>query len=174
MRRPVAILAVTVLPAVLLPMGGAAAETSKSFVVSAQIANGCIVSTDGAAGLGRIDFGTASGVAQGTIDASLALGGSAGISIECTPGLTVNLTANAGAHADNGNRRMGPATGGATPIPYQLFVDGSSTPWGAQAIPVPFQVGTGPRTLPIRGSATLTRPMAAGSYSDTVQVTLTW
>lgn len=168
--RPLAVL----LAIALMPATEVAAETSKSFVVSADIANGCVISTDGSAGLGRIDFGTVSGVAQGTVNASLLLGAAAGISIECTPGLTVSMTANAGAHSSNGNRRLGPASGGATPIPYQLFVDGSSTPWGAQAITVPFVVGTGRRTLPITGTATLTRPMAAGSYSDTVQVTLSW
>lgn len=151
----------------------ALAETTKSFQVSADIVKGCIVAVNAAGQWGKIDFGTVSGVAQGTVDADLLSGAVGGIQIDCTPNTTASITVDNGDHAASGMRQLGLGTNGPT-IPYQLFADGSSTPWTTQSIALSFSAGTSRRILPVRGRATLTRPMAAGAYTDTVRVTLTW
>jgi spore coat protein U-like protein len=150
------------------------AETGKSFQVSADIVKGCLVTVDGAGQWGRIDFGTVSGMAQGTVDADLLSGATSGIQIDCTPNTNASLTADNGDHASNGVRQMGLNGSNSPAIHYQLFADGSSTPWTTQAIPLAFPAGTSHRVLPVLGRATLNRPMAAGTYTDTVRVTLTW
>lgn len=159
--------------ATLVAVPAAHAETTKSFQVSADIAKGCIVAVNAAGQWGKIDFGTVSGVAQGTVDADLLSGAVGGIQIDCTPNTTAYVTVDNGDHAAGGVRRLGL---GATAfaIPYQLYADGSSTPWTSQSIAVSFPVGVSRKVLPVRGRATLTRPMAAGAYTDTVRVTLTW
>ena len=151
----------------------ARAETTKSFQVSADIVKGCIVAVNAAGQWGKVDFGTVSGVASGTVDADLLAGAVSGIQIDCTPSTTAYVTVDNGDHAASGTRRMGQGTNGPT-IPYLLFADGSNTPWTTQSIAVSFPAGTSRKVLPVRGRATLTRPMAAGAYTDTVRVTLTW
>ncbi|TVV72249.1 spore coat U domain-containing protein [Sphingomonas solaris] len=154
--------------------GPAAAVTSQSFQVGATVVQGCVVATSGAGRWGSIDFGTVSGVAQGTMDADLLSGGAGGISIECTPGIAVSMSADAGDHAAGGVRRLATASGPGVPIPYQLFLDGGATAWTTQAVALPFAAGVSKRVVAVRGRATLVRPMAAGVYADTVRVTLSW
>jgi spore coat protein U-like protein len=152
----------------------AAAETTKAFQVSADIVKGCIVSTNGAGQWGRIDLGTVSGVARGTVGADLLSGGVAGLQIDCTPDMTATLTADNGVRGAAGIRALGLNGTSVATIPYQLFADGSATPWTTQSIALSFASGTTRRTLPIRGVATLSGAMAAGVYSDTVRITLSW
>jgi spore coat protein U-like protein len=151
----------------------ACAETSKSFQVSADIAKGCIVATNGVGQWGKIDFGTVSGVAQGTVDADLLSGAASGIQIDCTPNTTAYVTVDNGDHAANGVRQLAIGANGPQ-IPYVLFANGGNTPWTTQSVALSFPIGTSRRVLPVRGRATLTRPMTAGAYTDTVRVTLTW
>lgn len=149
-------------------------ETQRSFQVTATIEKGCIISTDGSAQLGRIDFGTVAGTARGSTDTALMSGAGAGIAIECTPGTNVSLTADAGQHGSNGMRQMGLNGGSASLVAYQLYADGSSTPWTNQVVPLSFAEGATARSLPVIGRAALTGSMAAGRYSDTVVVTVRW
>lgn len=151
----------------------ARAETTKNFQISADITRGCIVAVNAAGQWGRIDFGTVSGVAQGTVDADLVSGAVSGIQIDCTPNTTANVTVDNGDHAANGTRQLALGANGPA-VPYQLFANGSNTPWTTQPVALSFPVGTSRRILPVRGRATLTRPMTAGAYTDTVRVTLTW
>ncbi|WP_156680822.1 Csu type fimbrial protein [Sphingomonas profundi] len=160
--------------AVLLAGAPAAAETSQSFQVSARIASGCVIATAAGGQWGTIDFGTVSGVAQGNVEANLASSAAAGISIECTPGITASLSADTGGNAANGVRRLATTGTGGTPIPYQLLLDNGATVWTTQSVPLAFTPGATKRVLPIRGRALLARPMAAGAYADTVRVTLSW
>lgn len=172
MKRPVSsgVLALASLALMSVP---ARAETTKSFQVSADIVKGCIVAANGAGQWGKIDFGTVSGVAQGTVDADLLSGAASGIQIDCTPNTTASVTVDNGDHAANGSRQLALGANGPQ-IPYQLFANGSNTPWTTQPVALSFPVGVSRRVLPIRGRATLTRPMVAGAYTDTVRVTLTW
>jgi spore coat protein U-like protein len=150
------------------------AETSRSFQVTAAIVKGCVVATDASAQLGRIDFGTVPGTARGPTDATLLSGSTSGIAIECTPDTDVTITADLGEHASGGVRRLGLNGGNQDVVAYQLYADGSTTAWTTQALSLRFASGATSRTMPIVGRAQLTGAMAAGSYSDTVRVTVAW
>ncbi|MEH3035885.1 MAG: spore coat U domain-containing protein [Sphingomonas adhaesiva] len=164
------------LPSCALPLAliaaPAAAETAKPFEVSARILPGCLVATDAGGRWGTIDMGQVAGVPGSIGDATLVSTAGAGLSIECTPGLAVNVTADTGDHPASGERRL-QRGGGTDTIPYRLFADGSATPWAGSALPLSFATG-GTRRLPVRARATLTTPARAGTYTDTVRITLTW
>ena len=158
---------------VLMP-GAALAETSKSFQVAADIVKGCFVSTNGAGQWGQINLGTVSGIARGTVSADLLSTAVAGIQIECTPSMTATVSADTGNHAVGGVRQMGLNGTSSALIPYQLYADGSSTPWTTQSVSLTFVAGATKRVLPVRGTATLSGAMVAGTYTDTVRITLSW
>jgi spore coat protein U-like protein len=150
----------------------ATAETSKSFQVSAVIANGCAVSTSGGGSWGSIDLGTVAGVSTGTVQANLVSSGNAGIQLDCTPGMTVNVTADTGLTPNGSGVRQ--LASGTNTVPYLLYVNGSNTPWTSQAIPLTFATGTSHLALPVTAKATLSGAQKAGAYADTVRVTFTW
>lgn len=149
-----------------------AAETAKPFEVSARILPGCLVATDAGGRWGTIDMGQVSGVPGSIADATLVSSAGAGLSIECTPGLSVNVTADTGDHPAAGERRL-LRGGGTDTIAYRLFADGSATPWTGGPLPLSFATG-GTRLVPVRARATLTTSARAGTYTDTVRITLTW
>ena len=165
------LVAVLVLPWVLV--SPALAEMSKPFPITALVVNGCSVVTDGSGRWGTIDLGTTPGAAGATIQSSLVSAGGAGIAIDCTPGVSAALAADGGDNAVAGGRFLKLAGGTAT-IPYQLYADGSSTPWTTGTVSLPFTPSTGRRLVPVRSVATLSAPTPAGTYTDTVRVTLTW
>lgn len=148
------------------------AATTRLFLVSATIVNGCAV-TQAAGSWGKIDFGTVSGMTTGTMDANLLLSGVSGLSLECTPGVAATLTADSGNNALSGQRRMVQA--GVVPgVPYALFANGSTTPWTTQSIALSFPVGSTRQLVPVKGRATLPGTLRAGKYVDTVRITITW
>lgn len=152
----------------------ASAELSKLFTVSASIANGCSVETGAAGAWGSIELGSLNGATGGAAEAELLLGQRAGLQLNCTPGTTTTVTADLGAHPSGGQRRMAHAGTGQTMIPYLLFANGGSTPWAGEGIPVSFPLGTSRQTLLLRATTVLSQPVAAGSYSDTVRITISW
>ena len=147
------------------------AETVQSFQISARIVAGCVVAADAGGRWGAVDLGSVAGVAGTTASATLLSTAGAGISIECTPGLSAALTADGGDHPAGGARYLQRASGAGT-IRYQLFADNAATPWTNGTVPLAFSGAA--RLVPIRAVATLAAPAAAGVYSDTVRVTLTW
>lgn len=147
------------------------AQTHADFAVSARVVNGCAVSIDGGGALGRIDFGSLPGTASQSVEADLLSSSGAGIAIECTPGATANLSADMGDHAAGGERRLGHGT---NRIAYRLLVGSGATVWGSQSVALSFPVGGGTQRLAVKGRAILTGAHAAGHYTDTVRVTVTW
>lgn len=172
MSRPSRLVAVTLVLGLASADAPAIAATTRTFVVDATIVNGCAV-TQIAGAWGKIDFGTVSSLATGTLDASLLSGGVAGLSIECTPGTSVSLNADNGNNALSGQRRLLQA-GVTTAVPYALYANGSVTPWTTQAIALSFPVGSTKQTLPIKGRVTLPGALRAGKYIDTVRITVAW
>jgi spore coat protein U-like protein len=151
----------------------ASAETSKSFQVSAEVVRGCVLATDADGTLGTIALGQVAGAGGATASATLVSSAGAGLVIECTPGVTASLTADPGSNPATGGVRQLSA-GGAGRVPYQLFLDGASTPWTTQGVPFAFSSGATRRVVPVLARATLTGPTAAGRYTATVRVTLSW
>lgn len=156
-----------------LGAGQAAAETTKPFPVTATVVSGCQVATDGAGRWGTIDLGTTPGTAGATVTATLVSAGGAGIAIACTPGVTAALSADNGDNATAGMRYLKQAGGTAT-IPYRLYADGSATAWTSGTVSLPFGPSTGQRVVPVRATATLSAASPAGTYTDTVRITLSW
>jgi spore coat protein U-like protein len=150
----------------------ATAETLKAFKVSAVIANGCAITSTSGSNWGNIALGTVQGVTTGTVQASLLASGNAGIQMTCTPGMTANLTADTGQNVSSGGVRQ--MANGTARIPYLLYANGSTTPWTTQTVALAFPSGTQSQLFPVVAKATLAGAMAAGAYSDTVQVTVSW
>lgn len=156
--------------AAVLPVA-AAAQTTQSFTVAATIVPGCQVQTIAGGSWGRIDLGTVPGTSTGTVEADLLASGT-GISIECTPGTTATLRADTGLNASGGVRRLA-QTSGSAQLPYRLLLDGGSE-WTTQALTLDFTAAQPVRRLPLKGRAVLPGALAAGRYTDTVRITISW
>jgi len=158
----------------VLSVAPAQAELTKSFQLSATIANGCSVAMTGTGAWGDISLGSVSGVTSGSVSANLLSGGNAGMQISCTPGMSVQVSADNGNQPLGGVRQLVHSTNSTSKVPYQLYANNSATPWTTQTITLSFPAGTSLQSLPVKATATLAAPMRAGDYSDTVHVTLSW
>lgn len=155
----------------LLGAAPATAEVAKPFEVTARVVAGCAVATDAGGRWGTIDLGRVAGAPGAAAEGALLSVAGAGLGIECTPGVSASLTADAGDHPLSGERRLG-RTGGNETIGYRLYVDGAAAGWTGAAVALAFSGGR--RVVPIRAVATLAAPVPAGTYADAVRVTLTW
>jgi len=159
------------------PAVPASIPTTGTFAVNAAIVRGCLVA--GGAGqvaglnFGTLDFGTHSAVRTGT-ETRLAGGGSGGQSlIQCTPGTAVQVTADAGQHANGSQRRLSNNAGAFVPYSLQL----AATPAAVLTpnISAGLTLGAAATALPLQGTVTFPGfGLPAGTYTDTVQVTLSW
>lgn len=168
------VIAILLSGALCLAGAPARAELTKSFQLSAVIANGCSVATTGTGTWGDIDLGSVSSVTSGSTSANLLSGGNTGMQVSCTPGLSVQVSADNGNQPAGGVRQMVNSTSSAAKVPYQLYANNSATPWTTQTITLSFPAGTSLQSLPVKATATLSAPTPAGAYSDTVRVTLSW
>lgn len=155
----------------------AAIPTTTSFAVNAAIVAGCMVSGNAAqvtgVAFGQVDFGTHSAVTPSVLWVMAGAGSGGQASIQCTPGTTVQVTVNSGLHALGAQRRMASGAGGY--IPYALDLMAGLTLPLAPNVPASLALGATATPLPVR--ATVVMPgsgLAAGLYTDTVQVTLSW
>jgi spore coat protein U-like protein len=169
MRGALASVAITISAAIVPAV--VQAQTRADFGVSARIVNGCAVALDAGGVVGRIDFGTLPGTASQSVEADLLSGGGTGIAIECTPGATASVSADMGDHASGGERRMGSGT---NHIAYRLVLGSGPGEWGTQPVTLSFPAGGSAQRLALKGRAMLTGAHAAGRYSDTVRVTVSW
>lgn len=155
----------------------ASTPTTATMLVSASVVRGCVVSgapqqTAGVS-FGRVDFGTHPAVGAATPVALAGGGMSLQARIECTPDTTAHISVNAGLHAQGTQRRMSNNAG--MFVPYSLALVGAGTAQLAPDTVVDLPIGVTATALPIVGTATLPGiGLAAGIYTDTVQVTLTW
>lgn len=149
------------------PLGAA---TTSTFAVNAQVVAGCLV-TGGATQYGTLNYGTQSALSTAVL--STALGGSS-VSLQCTPGVVLSMSLDAGQNANAGVRNL-KRTGGTQVVPYQLYQDaGLAQGIGiGQNVNVSYADPAAVR-LPVYGKLQLPGTVPAGTYSDVVQVTLTW
>lgn len=155
------------------------AETSAEFDVSATIAAGCLIDGLGSSGnagaLGTLNFGQASALSTATRNASFVAAQT--LRLRCTPGVNMTMAIDAGSHAASGSRNLQLGTNSALRLAYSLCADAAcSQPLaigGSRVIAV-----TGANSndvkLPIYGRLTLPGQANAGTYTDTLIVTLTW
>ncbi|UOK40763.1 spore coat U domain-containing protein [Pseudomonas palleroniana] len=144
------------------------AVTSQSFQVSATITPGCLV-VGGGTNYGSLAFGTYSALATST--ASVALTG--GLTLQCTPGVALNMSVDGGLYNASGRRMQ--LNSGTAQVAYQLFRDAAfSQSLGiSQSVSVTYSNANN-ITLPIYGRVQLPGNQPGGTYSDTLQVQLSW
>ena len=144
------------------------AVTSQTFQVSATITPGCLVASGGT-NYGSLAFGSYSALATST--QSVALSNS--VTLQCTPGVALSMTVDGGLY-NSGGRRM-QLNSGTAKVAYQLFSNAalSQSIGISQSVSVAYSNANN-ITLPIYGRVQLPGNTPGGTYSDTLQVQLTW
>lgn len=146
------------------------AATTSTFTVTAQIAAGCLV-VGGVTSYGVLNYGSQSALSTGIL--STALGGSM-VTFQCTPGVAMSMSVDGGQNSASGTRNL-KRSSGTQVLAYQLYRDAaySQTLGIGQSVAVSYSDPTAIR-LPVYGRVQLTGTLPAGTYTDVVQVTVTW
>lgn len=169
---------------VLVASGGglfssARGETTADFDVTAQIEPGCLVDSLGAGGdagtIGTLDFGSDSSISTATHSATTTA--SQAIRLRCTPGVSLMMSIDGGAHFASGARHLQRGGDMASRLVYNLCSDAGC------AQPIAVGVANGVTVtaanandvrLPVYGTLTLPGGRMPGVYSDELTVTLSW
>jgi len=146
------------------------AATNSTFQVTAQIVAGCLV-MGGVTNYGVLNYGSQSALSTGILSTSL--GGST-VTFQCTPGVSLSMSLDGGQNSASGTRYL-KRNGGTQVLAYQLYQDaGYSQVLGiGQSLVVSYSDPTAIK-LPVYGRTQLTGKLPAGTYTDVVQVTVTW
>ena len=151
---------------VALPTGANAATVSGSLPVSATVTANCTISTSALA------FGSVNTISGANVD------GAGGLSITCTNGTAWSAGAGlgGGTGASFANRRM---TAGANLLNYNLYTSAArTTVWGDGSGGTGLLAGTGSgavQAVTVYGRVSSGQTsVPAGSYADTVAVTVTY
>ena len=155
-----------------------AGTATTSFTVNATITNGCAFGTSLSSpitNLGIINFGSFASIPT-NVDV-VSTSGAGSVVVTCTPGATVAIAMDYGAHSGSVTQRYMANSGGTATLAYQLYQDAAhSKVWGtgAQAMTVSnFPATT--QTYPVYARLfSFTTSPTAGTYTDTVTVTLTY
>lgn len=147
---------------------------AKPVEVKASIVNGCVVSGTNPQVLGTLNFGTLPGISTAATTASAAFTQSSTITLACTPGTTLSMSLNGGANYANNSRNM-KLTNNTNLVAYRLYSNSTLT----TAIPLDTALtvaytNANNITLPIFGQAQIPSVNRAGTYTDTLTVTLSW
>jgi len=145
-----------------------AAATSQSFQVSATITAGCLV-VGGASNYGSLAFGSQSALSTSTVKVAL----TGGVQLQCTPGVTLNMTVDGGQYNSSGRHMQ--LNSGSARVAYQLYSDAAySQSLGiSQSVAVAYSDANN-ISLPIYGQVQLPGNQPGGTYSDVLQVQLSW
>jgi spore coat protein U-like protein len=145
-----------------------AAVTSQSFQVSATVTAGCLV-VGGVSNYGSLNFGSRSALATSTVQVAL----TGGVQLQCTPGVTLNMTVDGGQYNSSGRHLQ--LTTGSNRVAYSLFRDAAfSQSLGiGQSVAVAYTDANN-ISLPIYGQVLLPGSQPGGTYSDVLQVQLSW
>ncbi|CRM75563.1 spore coat protein U domain-containing protein [Pseudomonas fluorescens] len=144
------------------------AVTSQSFQVSATVTPGCLI-VGGGSNYGALTYGSYSALATSTVTAAL----TGGVTLQCTPGVALSMSVDGGLHSGSGRNLQ--LNSGSARVPYQLFRDAAfSQSLGiSQSVSVSYSDANTIR-LPIYGRVVLPGNQPGGTYSDTLQVQLSW
>lgn len=178
LRLRCVLLVLVMLTAGWLP-AGARAATSASFEVSATVTAGCLVDGLGASGnagrIGTLDFGEDSTFSNAVHTATTTA--TQAIRLRCSPGVTLRMTIDGGAHVGNSTRNLQRGATQTARIPYTLCRDAACTQLigiNVQSTMVITTANTEDVRLPIYGRLTLPGTLPPGTYTDTLTVTLTF
>lgn len=155
---------------------GATATTS--FTVTATLTNGCAFGSSLSSpttNLGTLNFGSFPSVPS-NVDV-VSTSGAGSVVVTCTPGTTVAIGMDYGINGGSVTQRYMANSGGTATLAYQLYQNAARTVvWGtgAQAMTInSFPATT--QTYPVYGRLfSFTTSPTAGTYTDTVTVTLTY
>ena len=145
------------------------AATSSTFQVSAQVVAGCLV-VGGVTNYGALDYGTQSALSTGL----QYLAGRRHGDLPVHPGVTMSMSLDGGQNSASGTRNL-KRSGGTQVLAYQLYRDAAySQVLGiGQSVTVSYTDATAIK-LPVYGRTQLPGTLPAGTYTDVVQVSVTW
>lgn len=161
-------------PLLLISSSGWSMPNPVAVEVKASIVNGCVVSGTNPSAIGTLNFGTLPGINSTATTASAVFANNTTIILACTPGTTLTMSINGGLNYANGSRNMKIANN-TNVVPYALYTNAAHT----TAIPLNTALtvtynNANNITLPIYGLAQIPRVNRAGTYTDTLTVTLNW
>lgn len=155
-----------------------ASSVSKQFTVAAIINSGCIFGNSArstASHLGTLNFGEKAFL-DSNVDVTSTSGGGS-IVVTCTPGLAISIAMDYGVNGGSSSSRYMARNDSSDTIAYQLYQDaGRSIVWGTGSLAYGVSsFPTGTQTYPVYGRlfSSNIQP-SAGTYTDTVTVTLTY
>ncbi|MET0328587.1 MAG: spore coat U domain-containing protein [Luteimonas sp.] len=160
------ILGVVDFPASCTTGGTGGGSVSFPFTASAPVSNRCTITS-----VTPMAFGTVAGRVSGNLDQAGTL------VFNCTGRTAWTVGLDNGSHASGSVRRMRLGPAGTHYVHYELYRDPTRVQrWGATA-PTGAATGTGTgfsQSLPIYGRVPGPQVVPAGTYTDTVQVTITY
>ncbi|TQI80303.1 spore coat protein U-like protein [Serratia fonticola] len=143
---------------------------TQTFQVSANIVNGCLVQGSNTGVFGAINFGTYPGTSKAQVNASYVQ--NAAITLVCTPGTNLQMSIDGGVNYSTGRNLK--LSGNTNLVPYNIYNSATNVAIPVnQAVPVTF-TNANNIVLPLYGQLTLGGNSYAGSYADTLTVTLSW
>ena len=162
----------------LFSVAASADITTSSFTVSSVITSGCALGTsssDSVTDFGTLNFGSMSSIADNVDVASTPGAGS--IVVTCTPGMSVSIALDYGLHGGSASERYMENSDSTATLGYQLYQDAAySTVWGTGSLA--YSVASFPdttQTYTLYGRLFLVTGLpTAGTYTDTITVTLTY
>lgn len=166
LMRPLCLVLLTV-------SAGSAALPTQTFQVTASIVNGCVISGTNTSLFGTLDFGSHPGVGSRPVSASYVQNST--LNLACTPGTTLSMSIDGGSnYTSTRNLRV---VNNSNLVSYTLYSSATHSP--TSAIPVNQNVALSYSNantiiLPIYGLLQLSGVNRAGTYSDTLRVTLSW
>ena len=122
---------------------------------------------------GSLQFGTHPAIRTGSQNTLLGSTGSSQAMLQCSANTTMQLSLDGGQSPVAAQRRL--SNGRGSFIPYTLALTTLSNVLLQPNVPVGVIMGSTPQMLPLQATVTLPgQGLPAGTYSDTVQVTLSW
>lgn len=148
---------------VAAPISVSADTQSANLTVSATVIASCSVSN------ASLAFGNYNPTTSGNVDQS------ASFNVTCTKGTTATVGLGTGANASGSTRRM---TNGSDYLTYELYKEtGRTNVWGnagADLVSLAAASSNSAQSLTVYGRVTGSQNVGAGSYTDTVVVTVTF
>jgi len=145
-----------------------AGSATTSFTVTATVANSCIVSASTLAFPTYLPTATAATTGSTTLDVTCTLGAPYTVALSNGSGTGADPTAGA-----SGRKMTGPSS---ALLAYNLYQDsGYSQAWGSTGLYLLSGTGTGLQAaLTVYGRVPASQVVAAGSYTDTINVTVSF
>ncbi|ACE84644.1 Spore Coat Protein U domain protein [Cellvibrio japonicus Ueda107] len=156
-----------------------AATVNGHLGVTAVVGAGCQVNNSnvqsGVVDFGALNFGSINTLNAQHIDATTTGSGNGSIEMECSDGTSFTISLGNGLHYNNGNRAMVNTGSPGVFLAYALYQDAARTiPWSDSA-PLTGTASGAPQAFHVYGRIPGGQSgISAGTYTDTVQVVVSW